>query len=151
MEVSPDSHGTPNGNGSHLNCQGRSVIRDAAGTTIVYLWKRCCRWPGQVRRGAICRTNLANSIPSTRASGGGRKVCGSKFRIRPHRCGVGPCLSNVRASAPGSTAVGTIEAPTRLEGAAARRERAFAGSIDERLRAALHGVANTECGPRAPA
>jgi hypothetical protein len=35
MEVSLDSHGTPNGNGSHLNCQGRPVIRDAAGTTIV--------------------------------------------------------------------------------------------------------------------
>ena len=35
MEVSLDSYGTPNGNGSHLNCQGRSVIRDAAGSLSV--------------------------------------------------------------------------------------------------------------------
>jgi transposase len=35
---------TPNGNGLHLNFQGRSVIRDAAETTIVGLWKGCCGW-----------------------------------------------------------------------------------------------------------
>jgi hypothetical protein len=36
------------------------------------LWKGCCGWLGRVRRGAICRTSLANGTP-TRASGGGRK------------------------------------------------------------------------------
>src|SRR5579864_294576 len=69
-----------NGNGSHQNCRGRSVIQDAAETTIVCLWKGCCGWRAQVRRGAICRTNLANGTPSTRASGGGRKrAYGSGF------------------------------------------------------------------------
>src|SRR6516165_308757 len=63
----------PNGNGSHLNCQGRSVIRETTETTIVCLGKGCCGWLGRVRRGAICRTSLANGTPSTRASGGGRK------------------------------------------------------------------------------
>jgi hypothetical protein len=56
------------------------VIRDAAETTIVGLWKGCCGWFGQVRHGAICRTNSANGTPSTRASdGGGKRTCGSGF------------------------------------------------------------------------
>src|SRR6202162_3719979 len=87
----------PNGNGLHLNCQGRSVIRDAAETTIVCLWKGCCGWFGQVRRGAICRTNLANGTPSTRASGGGRKrTCGSGFSSTCPRIQISNTSSSMR-------------------------------------------------------
>jgi len=100
MEVSLDSHGVeqrPMGTDPHLNCRARSVIRDAAETTIVCLWKGCCGWLGQVRRGAICRTNLANGTPSTRASGGGRKrACGSGFSSTCPRVQISSTSSSMR-------------------------------------------------------
>ena len=36
------------------------MIQDAAEKTIACLWKGCCGWRGQARRGAICRTNSPN-------------------------------------------------------------------------------------------
>jgi hypothetical protein len=52
---------------------------------------------GQVRRGAICRTNLANGTPYTRASGGGRKrACGSGFSSTCLRIQISNTSSSMR-------------------------------------------------------
>jgi hypothetical protein len=59
---------------------GRRAVRMRSNGARVRLW--CCGWLGQVRRGAICRTNLANGTTSTRASSA---ACCARLAATPPR------------------------------------------------------------------